>query len=80
MGIARKTKNAILKKIVERMTRDSDLVVINADDRDEVSATVETLNDPAIMDLWRVQDRSAVVKGTIHSKTVFKKDLRKNLA
>ena len=79
MGTIRKVKNEILRKIVERMTRNSDLVVINADDRDEVSATLETLNDPAIMDLWRVQDRSAVVKGTIHSRTVYKKDLRRNL-
>lgn len=79
MGIVRQTKNAILKKVVERLTRNSDLVVINAGDQDEVSATVETLNDPAIMDIWCKSDRTATVKGTIHAKTVFKKDLRKNL-
>lgn len=77
MGIFRNIWNKLLRKIVDKLTRSTNLLVVNVEDYDEVSSLMETFNNRDVMSIWDKRARVNIIRNEVFVKTMTKKTLRK---
>ena len=77
MGIFKNVWNKLLRKIVDKLTRNTNLVVVNVDDYDEVTSLMETFNNRDVMSIWDNRARVNIIRNEVFIKTMTKRTFRK---